>query len=87
MSLSIPIWEKTVSQLQHGQFLQNLPRGRSGVVAGPTANHNEPSVLSDLLQVVFQATQEHCVSSRRGLTPRGSLECMCSQVPLSMGIL
>lgn len=38
------------------------------VVAGPTANHDEPSASSDLLQVVLQAPQEHCRAHGRALT-------------------
>lgn len=33
---------------------------QGGMVAGSTADHNEPSTPSNLLQVVLQATQEHC---------------------------
>lgn len=38
-----------------------------GVVAGPTADHNEPSASPYLLQVVLQATQEHCKAHTQGL--------------------
>jgi hypothetical protein len=37
------------------------------MVAGSTANHNEPSASSDLFQMVLQATQEHCKTRGREL--------------------
>lgn len=42
------------------QGLAHCTYGQGGVVAGSTANHDEPSTPSNLLQVGLQAAQEHC---------------------------
>lgn len=39
-----------------------------GVVTGSTANHDEPSASSNLLQVILQAAQEHCGAHAGGIS-------------------